>query len=62
MISTFVATKISGPNMTIISCEFRIGDVHMLHASDPGYKSRTALRGSVVKRSAEGRVEASSSD
>lgn len=39
--------------MTIKTCKFRIGDVYLFHATDPGCDSRTSLWGIVGDRDAE---------
>ncbi|WP_281511336.1 hypothetical protein [Alistipes finegoldii] len=50
--------------MTIKTCKFRIGDVYLFHATDPGCDSRTSLWGIVGNRDAEDRIclETSSAD
>ena len=42
--------------MTIKTCKFRIGDVYLFHATDPGCDSRTSLWGIVGDRDAEDRI------
>lgn len=42
--------------MTIKTCNFRIGDVYLFHATDPRCESRTSLWGIVSDRSADGRI------
>ena len=42
--------------MTIKTCKFRIGDVYLFHATDPGCDSRTSLWGIVGNRDAEDRI------
>lgn len=50
--------------MTIKTCKFRIGDVYLFHATDPGCESGTSLWGIVNDRDADGRIclETSSAD
>lgn len=50
--------------MTIKTCKFRIGDVYLFHATDPGCESGTSLWGIVNDRDTDGRIclETSSAD
>jgi len=42
--------------MTIKTCKFRIGDVYLFHATDPGCESGTSLWGIVNDRDTDGRI------